>query len=174
MKRVTFGVFLGATLVVVGPMGCATTGGTAVERANAQCVAAVVVGGLLGAAIGNNTGGGNAGRGALIGAAAGGVACAILRATATEEDRRQMEATRVAALEAGEARTATYSVAGKPRTILVAAEAAEDPLGSGEGGGRICRRTQTSVTVQDIGAHTFDAEFVCRNPETLEWDPVQV
>lgn len=164
---------LAAMTALSGLTGCATTGSRALDRANAQCVATILIGGVVGAAIGNNTGSGNAGRGAAIGLAAGGAACLILQAMATEEDRRRIAALEAEALEAGEFRQASYVVNGKARTVQIHATPASDPLGSADGGGRQCRNLQTVITVQDIGSHNFGDEMVCRNPETLAWERVQ-
>ena len=174
MKPTPLAMTLCAVLLVSGPMGCATAGSSAIERANSQCVASVLIGGVIGAAIGNNVGDGDARTGALIGVAAGGAMCAILQAMATEEDRRQIAALEAEALEAGAFREATYTVNGKTRTVRINASPAEDPAADEAGVDRVCRTMQTDLSVESIGSHAFPDELVCRNPETLAWERVRI
>lgn len=166
--------------------GCATAGGTAMDRAWGQCGVAVVGGAVLGAIIGNNTGSGNAQRGAGTGGLVGVGICGVLLAMASEEDKQRIREAEYAALETGEDREDTYiGTDGKRRTILVRTDDAPArewsvPADATQTAGTpdqkpgtvtdICRYRQTTLTVEDTGSGSLDRELVCRNPQTRTWE----
>lgn len=184
MRRLAATVTIAALLA-----GCATTGAggapqTAMQRAVGRCMITVGLGAVLGAAIGNNTGSGNAGRGAVRGALAGGALCAVMMAMANAEDRARVAAVEAEALEKDEMVTAHYVGSdGRERVIesrsyavpaptLIATATAGDsttPAAATTTEARVCRATQTQLTVVDVGS-TQVSDIVCRNPVTLAWE----
>lgn len=161
--------------------GCATSG-SAMERAWQQCGVAVVGGAIIGGIIGNNTGNGDAQQGMTTGLLTGGGICAVLLAMASEEDKRRIREAEYAALETGEVREDSYiGEDGKRRTIVVRTQdapaktwsvpAAEDGKEAETASMTdICRYRQTTLSVESTGSGSLDAELVCRNPQTREWE----
>lgn len=150
--------------VALTTTGCATMGSgggyaTELDRANAQCVGAVVIGGLLGAVAGNNIGDGNAGRGALIGAGAGGVACVIIREAARERDaviRYQREA----AASGMNKRSEWVGASGKRFVMdtVVQADTASDS-------GQRCSYSTSTVNIEGMGAAPIGRQRWCEGPD---------
>ncbi len=109
-----------ALMLAAAPVsGCVTMsggGGTALDRAQGQCVAAIAVGTLVGAAIGNNVGDGNAGRGAVLGAGVGGIACMVIAEAARERD--QVLARQQAAAAAGAASRSEWVTTSGRRAVM--------------------------------------------------------
>lgn len=160
--------------------GCATTGSGApltTEQKIAGCVATIAVGALAGAIIGNNTGSGDAGRGAAWGAAAGGAACAVWLAFENEKDKRRMAEAQLAALQANESYTDTWTGEdGRARTVTVvpssetayvpasaanSAAAAPSDAAAPAAATKICRPMTTTATV-DGQSQTIE-EIWCRD-----------
>ncbi len=157
--------------------GCATTGssggGTALDRAQGQCIAAVTVGVLLGAALGNNIGDGNAGRGALLGAGAGGIACAII-AEAAREREAVLAHQRAAATEGTSSRSEWVSNSGRrvvmnvqvepdPDEVATADYAASDA--SAEVPTLRCRYSTSTMEIAGMGSASLGRQRWCQQAD---------
>lgn len=168
-----------ACIALTGLSGCATTGNqTAMQRAQGQCGAALVIGLIGGAIIGNNTGDGDAGEGAAAGVGLGVGVCAVLMAMASAEDQARIAELERQALESGQERTQAYvGQDGLQRSILVRTSTVSDPTWSGasnpamaQASPRICRTRQTTLNVEGKGEAALQQDIYCRNPETAAWE----
>ncbi|MGB7334693.1 MAG: hypothetical protein WBD01_02780 [Salaquimonas sp.] len=112
IKNSGLSILLGSSMLI---QGCSTTSEsskpvkqTAVDRAIGKCVGSVAIstigGALIGAAFGGQSG---ARQGAVVGAVVGVGRCVVLLDLAADEDKRQLQAAELAALELDQTRTSS-------------------------------------------------------------------
>lgn len=168
-----------ACIALTSLTACATTGSqTAMQRAQGQCGAALMIGLIGGAIIGNNTGDGDAREGAATGAVLGVGVCAVLMAMASAEDQARIAELERQALKSGQERTQAYvGRDGLQRSILVRTSTVADPTWSAgqnpsiaQTSPRICRTRQTTLNVEGKGEAALQQDLYCRNPETSAWE----
>lgn len=158
-----------------------------IDSVASQCAASVVVGtivgGLIGAAAGHGRGGAVA-AGAIGGGAAGGLLCAVV-ASLDAQDRERIRRAQLDAAKSGKPRALVYQGSdGLQRRVTVnpvgpppparkstpgrALSSAEQAAARGQ---KICRKVETSVSVETKGQAEVPAQTVCRNAAG-DWEPV--
>jgi outer membrane lipoprotein SlyB len=172
MKKLAVALVAIQVLTLATPTAVQARPRSAMDRAIAQCAGAVIGGAILGAIIGNNTGGGHGGRGAAIGGALGAVACAVIMANNSRENRERIARAEEVALNDDQDREEEFrDEQGRRHTVKVDVEPTADPTPPRNAEPRICRMRQTTLGLN--GDETrLDAERVCRNPETHAWEVV--
>jgi len=168
-------------VLAMANFGCATAGSgsgerTALDRSVQQCIASIALGTILGAVVGASHH--KAGQGAAIGAGVGGAACIVILAVNNANDKARIRKAQHDALEANADHTDQYVGSdGKERTIKTTVSDWPDrslspttTQFSAATTPRLCRRTQTEITVQGSGTASIPAEIVCRTDQG-DWVP---
>lgn len=179
--------------------GCATessgsghSGSWQIDSVAQKCVASVLGGAVLGGVIGAVSGGGgrNVGTGVLIGAASGGALCAVMAAL-DAQDRDRIRTAQLAAAQTGRPQELAYrgndgldrrvtvrptemsakrsSPVDRPSSERSAVPSSQAEI-SAASGARVCRRLDTTVSVQSKGEAAVPAQLVCRTPGG-DWEP---
>lgn len=172
MKKLAVALVAVQVVSLAAPNAAMARPRSSFDRAVAQCAGAVVGGAILGAIIGNNTGRGRGGRGALIGGALGAVACAVIMANNSRENRERIAQAEEVALNDDQDHEEEFrDEQGRRHTVKVDVEPTADPSPPRNAEPRICRMRQTTLGLNNDETR-LEPERVCRNPETRAWEVV--